>query len=58
MILKHINVYDKINDSRGRTLRTRDQIQKILGQLNVMDNELCSKKENLKEELEQTILDS
>ena len=51
-------VYDKINDSRGRTLRTRDQIQKILGQLNVMDNELCSKKENLKEELEQTILDS
>ena len=51
-------VYDKINDSRGRTLRTRDQIQKILGQLNVMDNELCSKKEKLKEELEQTILDS
>ena len=51
-------VYDKINDSRGRTLRTRDQIQKILGQLNVMDNELCSKKENLKEELEQAVLDS
>lgn len=51
-------VYDKINDSRGRTLRTRDQIQKILGQLNAMDNEFCSKKENLKEELEQTILDS
>lgn len=51
-------VYDKINDSRGRTLRTRDQIQKILGQLNVMDNELCSKKEKLKEELEQAVLDS
>lgn len=51
-------VYDKINDSRGRTLRTREQIQKILGQLNAMDNEFCSKKENLKEELEQTILDS
>ena len=51
-------VYDKINDSRGRTLRTRDQIQKILGQLNLIDNELCSKKENLKEELEQAVLDS
>lgn len=51
-------VYDKINDSRGRTLRTRDQIQKILGQLNAMDNEFCSKKENLKEELEQAVLDS
>ena len=51
-------VYDKINDSRNRTLRTSDQIQKILGQLNDMDNELCCKKENLQEELEQTVLNS
>lgn len=51
-------VYDKINDSRSRTLQTSDQIQKILGQLNAMDNELCSKKKNLKEELEQVVLDS
>lgn len=51
-------VYDKINDSRSRTLQTSDQIQKILAQLNAMDNELCSKKKNLKEELEQVVLDS
>ena len=42
----------------NRTLRTSDQIQKILGQLNDMDNELCCKKENLQEELEQTVLNS
>lgn len=51
-------VYDKINDSRDRTLRTSDQIQKVLRQLQEMDNELCSKKENLKKELEQTVLNS
>ena len=46
-------VYDKINDSRNRTMQTSDQIQKLLGQLNEMDNDLCSKKDNLKEELKQ-----
>ena len=51
-------VYDKINDSRNRTMQTSDQIQKILGQLNEMDNDLCSKKDNLKEELKQTVLKS
>ena len=51
-------VYDKINDSRDKTLRTSDQIQKVLRQLQEMDNELCSKKENLKKELEQTVLNS
>ena len=51
-------VYDKINDSRNRTMQTSDQIQKILGQLNAMDNDLCSKKDNLKEELKQTVLKS
>lgn len=51
-------VYDKINDSRNRTMQTSDQIQKILGQLNEMDNDLRSKKDNLKEELKQTVLKS
>ena len=51
-------VYDKINASRDRTLRTSDQIQKVLRQLQEMDNELCSKKENLKKELEQPVLNS
>ena len=51
-------VYDKINDSRNRTMQTSDQIQKLLGQLNEMDNDLCSKKDNLKEELKQTVLKS
>ena len=51
-------VYDKINESRNRTMQTSDQIQKILGQLNEMDNDLCSKKDNLKEELKQTVLKS
>ena len=35
-----------------------DQIQKLLGQLTEMDNDLCSKKDNLKEELKQTVLKS
>lgn len=51
-------VYDKINDSRNRTMQTSDQIQKLLGQLNEMDNDLCNKKDNLKEELKQTVLKS
>ena len=46
------------NDSRNRTMQTSDQIQKLLGQLNEMDNDLCSKKDNLKEELKQTVLKS
>lgn len=51
-------VYDKINDSRKRTLQICDQIRKILEKLNQLEADIRNRREELKRELEQTVLNS